>query len=274
MALQILRNIPLDSTTTITATSSTSTLTYADDSTNYYWTTSSSKLPTVRLTLKKFIDKLIKHPKAMILLYSEYMFNPKKFFEEVKGSLLSFQELRTDARDVINLMIEKARITGQVAYLEMLEDERKRIEKELILIKEGFPFYVSENDVLKFKKLANKGIKEDYIKNFCRPIPNEVFSELIRAKKLQVFDNYVVMHYDPKGVNAKLTKKEEEKKRDPILFGVFNGSKRLYYIGDWVDALCDLTLDSMLTKLTLDTNDRKLDVAKITISQKLLDDAK
>lgn len=50
------------------------------------------------------------------------------------------------------------------------------------------------------------------------------------------------MHYDPKKKNTELTKKEKEKKRDPILFGIIKHSRNFYYIGDWIDEYCDLTL--------------------------------
>lgn len=41
----------------------------------------------------------------------------------------------------------------------------------------------------------------------------------------------------------------EKKDKDPILFGTFQDRKqkvcvdRFYYLGDWVDEYCDLTLD-------------------------------
>ena len=61
----------------------------------------------------------------------------------------------------------------------------------------------------------------------------------------KIFDNYVVLHYDPKENGEKLTKKEKEKKKDPILFGVIKNSKKLYFVADWKDEYCDLTLDEM-----------------------------
>lgn len=37
--------------------------------------------------------------------------------------------------------------------------------------------------------------------------------------------------------------------KDPILFGVMEHSRKLYYIGDWKDEYCDLTLEDMFTSL-------------------------
>ena len=40
--------------------------------------------------------------------------------------------------------------------------------------------------------------------------------------------------------------REKAKRRDPILFGIFKESRKLYYIGDWVDDYCDLTRKRIL----------------------------
>ena len=45
---------------------------------------------------------------------------------------------------------------------------------------------------------------------------------------------------------------KERRDKDPILFGVFkndtNVADRFYFLGDWVDEYCDLTLDKMIEK--------------------------
>lgn len=64
-----------------------------------------------------------------------------------------------------------------------------------------------------------------------------------------VFDNYVVMHYDPRGEAFVLTKAQEEAKKDPILFGVVKDVRKLYFIGDWKDDECSLTMDEVETVL-------------------------
>lgn len=58
-----------------------------------------------------------------------------------------------------------------------------------------------------------------------------------------IFDNYVVLHYDPEKKGFALTEIEKKSKKDPILFGVMKGRRILYYVGDWIDDYCDLTLD-------------------------------
>ena len=46
----------------------------------------------------------------------------------------------------------------------------------------------------------------------------------------------------------------EKKQKDPILFGTFQNREkkvcidRFYYLGDWIDEFCDLTLDKMINE--------------------------
>src|SRR4030042_1990609 len=75
-------------------------------------------------------------------------------------------------------------------------------------------------------------------------------------EKKALFDGYVVVHTDPN--NTSVMKTVEEKK-DPILFGVISESDRFYFIADWKDELCDLTLEKIIDKLGLDDTDYKMD---------------
>ena len=56
------------------------------------------------------------------------------------------------------------------------------------------------------------------------------------------------MHFDPLNNSTDLTEKEREeiKSKDPILFGIIQNSRKLYFIGDWIDEFCNLTLDKMM----------------------------
>ena len=54
-----------------------------------------------------------------------------------------------------------------------------------------------------------------------------------------------MLHYDPAGTARELTKAEKLAARDPILFGLLDGSRNLYFIGDWIDEQCNLTLEKI-----------------------------
>lgn len=84
----------------------------------------------------------------------------------------------------------------------------------------------------------------DYIKNYIRPIPEDVIEKKRKADKLMVFDNYCILYYDPE--NNAISPTVAEKMEDPILFGMIQGSTNLYYIADWIDEYCDLTLDRFI----------------------------
>ena len=51
--------------------------------------------------------------------------------------------------------------------------------------------------------------------------------------------------YDPTGKVFVLTKAQEIAKKDPILFGVIEDVRKLYFIGDWKSDECDLTMDEV-----------------------------
>jgi hypothetical protein len=115
----------------------------------------------------------------------------------------------------------------------------------------GLKKYVTEKQVIDFyeKVGQDKNLKLTWIKNFGRIIPEEVYKIKKDVDERKIFDNYVILHYDPANNGEKLTKKEVEKKKDPILFGVIKNSRKLYFIADWKDEYCDLTLEEMFKVL-------------------------
>jgi hypothetical protein len=72
---------------------------------------------------------------------------------------------------------------------------------------------------------------------FPRIIPTEVQAEIKRTEK--VFNTFYIVFTNPKDLKVK--------DRDPVLFGVINAfPDRLYYITDWIDEYCDLTLEKFI----------------------------
>ena len=58
--------------------------------------------------------------------------------------------------------------------------------------------------------------------------------------------------------------REEAKRKDPILFGVLAGSRKLYYITDWVDEYCDLSLEKFVDTIGV----KKEEIKRITKKKK------
>jgi hypothetical protein len=143
--------------------------------------------------------------------------------------------------------LTQAKTMGQVALLQKLEDLMDMVKGEAVLIAMGLKKYVTEKQVVNFyeKVGEDKNLKLTWIKNFNRVIPEKVYEIKKDIDERKIFDNYVILHYDPQDNGEKLTKEEIEKKKDPILFGVIKNSRKLYHIADWKDEYCDLTLEEM-----------------------------
>lgn len=168
----------------------------------------------------------------------------EEFFHSVKDSVEQVGLVDERARGYAKA-IERAHEAGQVALEEQLVKNLAAVRAEVQLLAIGLGKYLDEEVVVTFAKKASKAVRLDWVKNFTRMIPGELLTAKREADERGIFDNYVVMHYDPKGKSWSETQAEKDKRRDPILFGVVDGRRRLYYVGDWVDELCDLTLDQV-----------------------------
>jgi hypothetical protein len=111
----------------------------------------------------------------------------------------------------------------------------------------GVDVYLSEGSLVRFYKASKKGLRLDWVANFTRTIPPEVATKKVRADEVGAFDNYVVLHYDPAEKAFSETEWEQlaRTSKDPILFGLMKGRRILYFVGDWIDEVCDLTLDQL-----------------------------
>jgi len=166
---------------------------------------------------------------------------PEVFFDTLKRNKKEVKII-DGIVDKYLISIKKAEQFGQIALAEKMKDEIEVVKKEALAVVNGVKEYLTEQQVDKLMKKSSKNIEIDNIKNFVRHLPENLIEKVEKLKKDNVFDSYVIMHYDPKKENTELTKKEKSKKKDPILFGLIKGSRNLYFIGDWVDEYCDLTL--------------------------------
>ena len=95
--------------------------------------------------------------------------------------------------------------------------------------------------------VADKSVKIIELSRYMREIPDELVDTIERTKNL--FDEFYVVFTDYTGREERKIEKERRDK-DPILFGVFknqtNVADRFYFLGDWVDEFCDLTLDKLV----------------------------
>ena len=177
-----------------------------------------------------------------------------EFFNDVKDSIKTL-EVNPGSVEFYTNAIETAKDNGQIAFLEILRDKKDGILAEAKLLDIGEIKYVTEEDVVKFYKKANLGskmLKLTWMKNYARMIPDDVIAEKKKYDTTELFDNYVILHFDKHDNSTQMTKAEVEKAKDPILFGVLKGTRNLYFIGDWIDEYCDLTLDKFLSTLEME----------------------
>lgn len=134
--------------------------------------------------------------------------------------------------------VAQAQRMGQTGLFERLNTLRNRVIAELTLV-QRCPFetkYLTEKQAIDIITGCRDGLTLGWICDFGRTLPEHVALSKADADALLIYDNYVVMHFDPE-------QKAHTPPRDPILFGVMRCFRRLYFVADWVDEVCDFTLE-------------------------------
>ena len=194
----------------------------------------------------------------------------EEFFRSVKNSVKEIKKIDKRADGYIEAL-KQAETMGQTALIEKLTAQLDVVKAEGQLFAMGLKKVVTEDQIVKFYKECEIGVRLDWVRNFTRIIPSEFLEIKKELDEKGVFDNYVIIHYDKKGDAYSMTqeeiKEEEEKKKDPILFGVIRGSRKLYYIGDWVDEFCDLTLEDFIDKYGKTAINKNNLTAKVNVDE-------
>jgi hypothetical protein len=211
-------------------------------------------ITSLKNNINKFMDVILAKNRE-----NEVVFDALKFFSLVK---LTSKSSITSYRDRVNdylKALHNAVSVGQTALMEDLLRGLITNKYESVLYAEGLYYVITEEQMVSYVKQCEKGLKLDYIKNFNRPLPQDIVNKICKINDLEVFDNYVVLYYDPEGKVYKETAYEEAKRKDPILFGVIAGSNKLYYIADWVDEYCDLTLEKFIDTIGVKKEELHMD---------------
>lgn len=149
----------------------------------------------------------------------------------------------------------------------------KRVQSSVI--PSGFTKYLDWNQIGEaLEKLDEENVRNvlaTTLDEYPRPIPSENAKAIEKAK--DVFDEIAIIYTDYTGKERKSVS-EARKEKDPIAFGILVDkfinpiTKReekvshaqAFFITDWVDENCDLTLDKLLEEsksvdMNLDVND-------------------
>ncbi len=175
---------------------------------------------------------------------------PSEYFQYVKNkkNTITEEDLRQVYENAVN-MIKRYEITGQQKPIDKLKFLLQIIELEIPIVKAGYNQFVYRWDVEEYiDKISDESVFIIDMKNYEREFPDEVIDKIVKAK--EVFgDNLYVIYTDYTGKTQRKVAKERREK-DPILFGALVRDNiaydRFYYICDWVDEYCDLTLDRLV----------------------------
>lgn len=188
---------------------------------------------------------------------------PTQYFLEVKNKLKERNHKQLD--EVIknaNILAKKCIQTGQEKQLKKLIFLLETADKERLLLDKGISKYVMSEDVLNYiDNVAKKIVKIIELKNYPREIPDKIAETIEDVSGL--FGELYVVFTDYTGEIEKQVEKERRDK-DPILFGSFqdkegNISNKWYFLGDWIDEYCDLTLEKMVNEMKIE---KDIDIVK------------
>lgn len=203
---------------------------------------------------------------------------PSQYFDYLKGAKKTItNETIKNSYKVIITLAEKYKKLGQNEAMKKLCFLADTLVKEEKLIEKGINTFVYKDVIEDYiENVADKTVKIIELSRYMREVPDELIPTIETAK--EIFDEIYVVFTDYTGKEERKIEKERRDK-DPILFGVFKNhttvSDRFYFLGDWVDEYCDLTLDKLveeyeekkghtplLTTETPQTSEELLDILK------------
>lgn len=202
-----------------------------------------------RTTMKE-MEKLIEEKEKELENITPY-----EYFQQVKDSI---KKMNSDELEqmytVASSLMEKYKETGQEKAEKRLAFHIRTLLKESSLIELGIDRFVYKDDIVDYiDNISKRPVKIIEMKNYPREIPDELI-ETIKSTK-DIFDEFYVVFTD---YSTEELINEVEKERDPILFGGFCTknrdmvAERFYYLGDWEDEYCDLTLDKLISETSKD----------------------
>lgn len=158
------------------------------------------------------------------------------------------------------MLLEKYNKTNQIDAMKKLLVHVEMLERERKVLAAGIDTFVYKDDVKKYcQDVKDRVVKMIELDRYEREIPDEIIATYERVKNL--FDEFIIVFTDYTSEHVDKTNKE----RDPILFGVYMNDKkteikgtRMYFLGDWEDEYCDLTLDKLVDAMAGENNKKEV----------------
>lgn len=183
----------------------------------------------------------------------ENKLSPQEYFDIVKErkQYITDEQLAAIYDNCLELL-NKYKITGQTRGMEKLLFHLNCIEKEREIVRMGINTFVYRDDIeFYISEVASDIVKIIDLESYEREIPDKIVEIISKVK--DKFDQLYIVFTDYTGKFERQVA-EERRRKDPILFGTFQNREtrsvidRFYYLGDWVDEYCDLTLDKMVNE--------------------------
>ncbi len=195
---------------------------------------------------KDRIPKMRQQLKKEIALRNQVPGPPELFFQYVKMKFTPNQlEDLTDRLTKLKGILVSTELTGQTALHENIAMQLSSMVREQEIAAFGLGTYLDKKFITLMKHKVPT-LKYEKLENFPRVIPEEIRNKIIAIRLAEVFDEYKILYLDGSKINI-TTSAAKIKKKDPILFGTLKEHKdRLYFIVDWTDDFCDMTLDKMV----------------------------
>lgn len=176
---------------------------------------------------------------------------PAEYFEQLKTlKHENTNESLDQFYDASLALMKKYKLLGQKKMIRKLMFLVHCVPKEKQLLDMGINTFIYKDDIEEYiNSVERKVVKIIELKNYPRDIPDELVPIIQNTQ--EIFDEYFVLFTDYTGKVERQVEKER-RERDPILFGAFLDNRelndKLYYLGDWVDEYCDLTLEKLISE--------------------------
>lgn len=200
---------------------------------------------------------------------------PSQYFDHLKNAKQNITNAQLkDSYGVFLKLGEKYTKLGQKESLKKLCFLANTLIKEEKLIDLGVTTYVYKDVIEDYiENVASKTVKIVELSRYMREVPDDLVETIEKTK--DIFDEFYIVFTDYTGKEERKVEKERRDK-DPILFGCFKNSRnvgdRFYFLGDWIDEYCDLTLDKMIDEYKSDKGYSPTMTEKIpTTSEELID---
>lgn len=175
---------------------------------------------------------------------------PSQYFEMVKDKMVSetsesIMNVYTATYNCLKrYVVTKQKVAAKDCYARC-----EALVKESKLLEHGITQWVDRHIIDTFiDDVADECVCIITMDEYPRPIPDEIIDKVMETS--QIFDQFFILFTDYTGEERKKVAKEKRDK-DPILFGnIFIDGKvshKMYFIGDWEDEYCDLTMSQMIS---------------------------